>query len=196
MSEEIRRGPGRPPVRPAEFTPGVETRPASESIRPETRLDSVKEAEEYARSIIEQYGDQPDHVDSFYVNPDWAPEGWMYQKIATHIAGKENHYHVQAMMRGGWRPVMASRHPELMPKGYEGPIEQGGLMLFERPKVLNDRAQARQEAENRSVLKNAEAKLYETPANTGPRDDPGLSKLGVGVKKGYGPAIPVSAEDV
>ena len=78
MTEELgpRRGPGRPPTRPPEFTPGVATRPAAEAIRPDTRLDSVKEAEEYARAIIDQHGDMPDYVEDFYVSPAWAPEGW------------------------------------------------------------------------------------------------------------------------
>ena len=196
ITEELRPARGRPSTRPPEFTPTVETRPAAAATRPDTRQDSVKEAEEYARSVIDQYGDQPDYVDSFYVSPDWAPEGWVYQKVATHIALKENTYHVQAMQRGGWRPVMADRHPELMPEGYTGPIVQGGLMLMERPKILNDRAQARQTKENKDVLRNAEAKLYDTPANTAPRDDPGLAKLGVGVKRGYSAPIPMSSDEV
>jgi hypothetical protein len=196
MNDEPKRG--RPSIRPPEFTPGAVLRPLGEAIRPDTRLDSVREAEEYAKSIVAQYGDMPEATDTFYVDPNWAPEGWMYQKVATHIAGKENTFHVQAMKRAGWRPVMAERHPELMPSGHVGPIEQGGLMLMERPKVLNDRALERQNKENRDVLRNAEAKLYDTPANTGPRDDPGLAKLGVGVKKGYERPnpIPMTSDEV
>ena len=198
MTEELvpRRGPGRPPTRPPEFTPGVATRPAAEAIRPDTRLDSVKEAEEYARAIIDQHGDMPDYVEDFYVSPAWAPEGWEYEKKSTHIAGKENTYHIQALKQAGWRPVMADRHPELMPPGHTGPIERGGLMLMERPKILNDRARSKQNKENIDILRNAEKKLYDTPANTAPRDDPGLAKLGVGVKRGFTAPIPMSSDEV
>ena len=39
----------------------------------------------------------------------------------------------------GWDPVDTSRHPEMMPNGYSGVITREGMMLMQRPKVVNDR---------------------------------------------------------
>lgn len=175
---EIKRGPGRPPLR------------REEGLRAEVRVsDSVHEAEEYARQLIESGADQGSETDEFYISPGIIPDGWSYQWKASHIAGKENGYHILSMTRSGWRPVPAERHPEMMPKGYSGPIEKKGLILMELPQIMVERANRRHFTESREVLINTERQLYDTPANTAPRDDPsvlarGLNKVGRSVVSG------------
>lgn len=132
------------------------------------RPDSVREAEELAAQLMEsgvlnQFGNELD------IPADLAPEGWEYQLKATEIAGKDNTHHMLGLQRNGWRPVPASRHRHLMPEGYEGPILMKGLMLMELPKVLCDRARKLERQEALDLKANADAKLFEAPPNTGPR---------------------------
>ena len=177
---EIKRGPGRPPLR----------REASD--RPDNRPDSVREAEENARKLLEEMGDRPYEADEFYIDPAIIPEGWAYQWKASHVVGKENGYHILELSRNGWREVPASRHPEMMPKGWEGCIEKKGLRLMEIPKIMVDRAEKRHIRESTEVLMNTERQLYDTPANTAPRDDPsviarGMNKVGRTIVSGSAP---------
>ena len=157
-----KRGPGRPPLRQAE------------TLRPEVRMDSVREAEEYAQSILDAMGTDNYNPDEFHISSEEIPEGWSYQWKAAAVVGKENTYHMLELKRGGWREVMAERHPYKMPKGYVGSIAIKGFVLMELPKVLTDKAERAHIRESKEVLRNSEKQLYETPGGTGPRDDPKL----------------------
>lgn len=63
----------------------------------------------------------------------FAPAGWTYEWRTRFI---KNAPYIKQQVDDearGWTPVPASRHPgRIMPNGYEGPIEQDGLMLCER----------------------------------------------------------------
>lgn len=147
-----------------------------EEPRADMRPDSVREAEEYARELLEMRQDDAYYQDEFYIDQAIVPEGWSYQWKASHIAGKENGYHILSLRRNGWKHVPASRHPEMMPDGWEGSIEKKGQFLMELPKILTDRANKAHIRESKDALRNSEAQLYETPKNTGPRDDPSVMR--------------------
>lgn len=178
--ETPKRGPGRPSLR------------AAETLRPDTRMDSVREAEEYAQSILDAMGTDNYNPDEFYISPEEIPDGWSYQWKATAVVGKENTYHTLELKRSGWREVMAERHPYKMPKGYTGAITIKGLTLMELPKVLTDKAERAHIRESKEVLRNSEKQLYETPTNTGPRDDP---KLNNRITREYVSSKPGRSED-
>ena len=74
--ETPKRGPGRPSLR------------AAETLRPDTRMDSVREAEEYAQSILDAMGTENYNPDEFYISPEEIPDGWSYQWKATAVVGK------------------------------------------------------------------------------------------------------------
>ena len=80
-----------------------------------------------------------DTGDKFYVSPDIIPAGWTYQWIESQVIGQQqrnSHFY-----QNGWRAVPSSRHDGLwMAPGYTGAIEQEGLTLVERPKVLTEDA--------------------------------------------------------
>ena len=171
--EPGKRGANRQPTRDSGLFGGAET------LRPDTRADSVHEAEEYARQITEALGHENYNPDEFYIDPTEIPEGWSYQWKASAVAGKENTYHMLELRRGGWREVMAERHPYKMPAGYVGAISIKGLTLMEMPKVLTDRAVSAHIRESKDALRNSEANLRDTPANTAPRDDPSVSRAGL-----------------
>ena len=167
----------RPPIRPNTRDTGLFG--GADTLRPDPRADSVREAEEYARQITEALGHENYNPDEFYIDPAEIPEGWSYQWKSSAIVGKENTYHMLELRRGGWREVMAERHPYKMPAGYVGAITIKGLTLMELPKVLTDRAEYAHIRESREVIRNSEAQLYETPGNTAPRDDPSVKRAGL-----------------
>lgn len=167
-----KRGPKPGFKRATALRPSLHDEPAvSAATRPNIRRDTVREAEEYANKIINGLGGSLDVTDEFYIDPDTIPEGWVYNWKAIEIAGKPNQYHMVSQKRNGWRPVDASRHPEIMPDGLEGPIIKKGLMLMELPKTLDDRYKKMHLNESRDQLRNADRQLHESPAHTAPRDE-------------------------
>ena len=170
---EPRRGPGRPPLRRDE---GL--RPA-EALRPDLRPDSEREAEEYARKIMEGGVDLEYNGDVFHFDPSEIPPGWNYEWKAEEIIGKDNRHHMSELRRKGWREVQSSRHRERMPDGYEGPIRIDGQILMEWPKILVEEMKLIEKREAKGKLRDAEAKLHEAPPKTGPRNDPGLTSRGL-----------------
>lgn len=171
-----KRKRGRPPLKSpaaAVIRPKIAAAEA-ETIRPPVRAavrDSVREAEEYAAKLMNDLGDSIDQHDEFYIDHNVIPDGWSYQWKCTAVTGKPSHHHMLEMKRKGWRPVDVSRHPEMMPDGFQGPIEIKGLMLMEMPTSLVDRATRMRERKAMDELSNSERQLHETPANTAPREE-------------------------
>ena len=78
------------------------------------------------------------HVDPFHVPPEMVPQGRSYQW--WHLVQDQSLY-----QHTGWAAVPASRHDGyFMPFGHVGPIEVGGLGLFEKPKFEVDQERAAQ----------------------------------------------------
>jgi hypothetical protein len=143
-----------------------------ESVRPQAKSASLREAEEYAAKFMES----PDFLGERVSEYDLPvpPEGWSYEWKAFEITGKRQHYYINDLLRRGWRQVDASRHPEIVPPGVEGAIELGGLALCERPAKLTAIAQNAMQREAHSRLADAHSSLNNTPKNTLPRDHENL----------------------
>jgi hypothetical protein len=78
------------------------------------------------------------HPDPFHVTPEMIPQGRAYQW--WHLVQDKALYE-----HSGWAAVPASRHDGyFMPFGHVGPIEVGGLGLFEKPKFEVDQERAQQ----------------------------------------------------
>lgn len=87
------------------------------------------------------------------------PDNVTYQWVAHSILGNTEAAasHFQAMVEGGWRPVLPKRHPRMTHKGRR--IVVGGQVLMQRPRKLSDAATA----ENLRIAKaqiNEESKQY------------------------------------
>lgn len=155
-----------------------------EKVRP--ALNSRSEAEEYARQLLEDDVRSDDVVDEFYISPDSVPDGWTYNWKRESTMGMNDNHHINQTLQNGWRPVQASRHPGIMPAGYEGPVRKKGLMLMELPAVLTERAMKKHIQESKAEILNSEKRLHETPGNTAPREEfPDRLK---GVKRDWGAA--------
>lgn len=68
-------------------------------------------------------------------------DGYCLQWCRSATVGQEDRTNITRQMQAGWRPVEASRFAgRFMPKDHKGPVENGGLMLCERPKQFNELA--------------------------------------------------------
>lgn len=122
MTEELKRGPGRPP-----------------SIREEGGEDILKTLrEESLRNVIDR-GSETDNP--FYVPAELIPDGWTAEWKATHVMGQEMDasYRVN-LEQNGWVAAPVSIFKKMRPSGFKGKvIEQGGQVLMIRPKELTDK---------------------------------------------------------
>lgn len=114
------------------------------AIRKEVRDEPVSKSEEDPRERAARRAAElrkhnitfDDGVDKFYA--PGAPDGWVYEWKRRTVMGWEDPSYMSNLERAGWEPVPASRHPEMMPKGYTGSIERDGQILMERPKEITD----------------------------------------------------------
>lgn len=126
---------------------------------------------------------------------DKAPEGWTYEFKRESVFGKPDTRHQIGLRENGWRPVPASRHPEMMPEGYDpdGPIRIDGQMLMERPEYLTQEAREEDHSIAMGEVDKVRASQMGTPAGTFSRSHPSAQRVS-GVKVSYGPA-PMTVED-
>ncbi len=129
---------------------------ARPEIRPEpTREEDPRErAARRAAQIRGHIGDLDEGMDDFAAPS--APPGWTYEWKRKLVLGQEDPAHMVELVRMGWEPVPASRHPEMMPGNWSAnTIERKGMILMERPSELVDEAK---EIERRKALGQVRAK--------------------------------------
>lgn len=119
---------------------------------------SLARAEARIREIRGNLPDGGASRDKFYAPPP--PDGFDYQWKMRTVMGEEFYSYQVELLRNGWEPVPLSRHPELMPQGWQGEtIEVEGLVLMERPKVFTDEARAEEARTAREAVMVKEAQL-------------------------------------
>ena len=104
----------------------------------------------------------------------WAPpppDGWDYQWRLKAVLGKDEIDQIRQDELNGWEAVPLSRHPELMPRNWQGnTIEVGGLVLMERPLVFTQEAREEEKRAAREAVYTKEAQMREGRASDlGPR---------------------------
>lgn len=117
--------------------PSVERPAMRAEMRPPQRT-SAEEAAIRAAQIFEDV-DLDSEDDKFALPAHLAPDDWEYEWKAYEVIGKRNPGNEVELARKGWDPVDTTRHPEMMPVGFSGAITREGMMLMQRPKVVNDR---------------------------------------------------------
>jgi hypothetical protein len=130
----------------ADVTSGTTTIRASTDAKP----DPDDPRERAARRVAELLGHSgefdldDDGVNEFYIDPKIIPDGWTYEYRRLTVLGQPDPSYQVSLAMKGWESVPVSRHPELMPFGYEGAtIERRGMILMERPEQITERAKAR-----------------------------------------------------
>lgn len=159
------------------------------SMRNAMREESPAErAKRRAAEIRGHLGGMDEGTDEFYIDPHVIPDGWSYEWKRRLLLGAEDPSHNVALYRMGWEPVPASRHPEMMPRGWAGEtIERKGMILMERPLELVEEARNHELRKARNQVRDKEAQLAGTPEGTLTRDH---AQAKPSIKKGYEP-IPI-----
>lgn len=125
--------------------------------------------------------------DKFAYDRRIIPAGWEYQwRTDTVLNQRDPSYQVE-LQKMGWKPVPASRHPEMMPIGWTSDyIIRGGQILMEMPKAIVDRARIMEHRRALDAVRVKEDQLNSTPAG-------GFSRRGQ-ASKSFGPMeIPAKA---
>lgn len=161
--------------------------------RPDVRPSSSQEedprerAARRAAQVRGHLGDMDSGIDEF--SAPSAPPGWTYEWKRKLVLGQEDPAHMVELVRMGWEPVPATRHPEMMPSGWAAnTIERKGMILMERPTELVEEAR---EIERRRAIGQVRAKeqqLAGTPeGGLGHRDH---AQVKPKINKGY-ESIPI-----
>jgi len=133
-----------------------------------------------AMELRDQNAGEDDGVDKFYIDPKSIPDGWSYEWKTYTVLGKENPSYQVAMAHKGWEAVPRSRHPELMPIGFQGEtIERDGMILMERPLEITQEAKQRDLRTARAQVRGKEEQLGGAPPGTLERDNKGKSLVNV-----------------
>ncbi len=141
---------------------------------------------------LREHGSLDDGNDKFYIDPKIIPDGWSYEYKMFTVLGKEDPSYQVQLRQNGWEPVPVSRHPELMPVGYEGnTIIRDGQMLMERPLEITEERKQRDRRNAREQVQAKEEQLGAAPAGTFERNNKG-EKLAT-IKKSY-ESIPIPKE--
>lgn len=111
-----------------------EDTPAPTLERSDPRDDSLARARARAAELLGEGVELDDGTDAFLAPP--APEGWTYEWKRQLVLGKDDPTYQNRLMKVGWEPVMATRHPDMMPPGHTGAIIRDGLILCECPTVV------------------------------------------------------------
>jgi len=164
----------------------VEKSPARPSVREAIRDEDPRErAARRAEQIRNQRGGlDSDGIDEFFVDPAIVPDGWSYEWKRHTFLGKEDPSYAVQVARGGWEPVPASRHPEMMPAGNYTIIERKGQILMERPLTLTNEARDIELRRARNQVRAKEAQLSATPDGTMTREH---ERVRPSVKKSFTP---------
>jgi hypothetical protein len=186
--------PVPPPPAPAAPLPDIKV--SDESSRRELPVDDPRARAAARAQELRDHGSLSDAGanDRFYIDPRIIPDGWTYEWRRHSVLGQENRSYAVVLANAGWESVPASRHPELMPKGYTGEsILNEGLMLMERPTEIVDEMRKRERFEAKKQMGDKEAQIAGTPPpGTAPRDNKGAPLFNV--KRTYEPLIPVAKE--
>jgi hypothetical protein len=180
MDEAIAPSVARPDMR-------AEPRPA---MREESSRDR---AARRAAEIMGHLPDENEAVDPYDVS-ELQPDGYAYQWKVKTVLGQELPQRQLQQAKTGWEAVPAGRHPELMPHGWKGSaIEREGLILMERPTVIEEEMQRRERKEARDLVRGNAEKLSGVPEGQFARVD-GKGRPTAKLSKTYSPVdIPSDA---
>lgn len=160
------------------------------SIRTEMReRDPRAEAARRAAEILGHVGNLDEGTDDFYIDPAKIPDGWTYEWKRRTVFGQEDPAYQVQLNRTGWTEVPVSRHPEMMPKaGSFQCIERKGLILMERPTIIQDQMVQLNQRRARDQVRVKEQQLSSAPDGQFGRDH---SQVKPKINKGYVPLVTI-----
>lgn len=159
------------------------------SLRPAMREeDSRTAAAKRAAQLREHLGDVVDGQDDFYIPLDEIPDGWTYEWKRHSVYGQEDPAYQIQLLRAGWEPVPASRHPWMMPHMTDSQtILRKGMVLMQCPTEIVQERRLADLHRARAQVRAKEAQIAGTPEGTMTRDD---ARVRPQIKKSY-EAMPI-----
>lgn len=140
----------------APLPPSVPARPDAS----QATSDSLSRAARRAAELREHGYIDVEGNDKFHIDPRMIPDGWSYEYKKFTVLGKEDPSYQVQLRNAGWEPVPASRHPELMPLGYDGgTILVEGMMLMERPLEITQERKRQDQKNARDQVRAKEQQL-------------------------------------
>ena len=191
VSVPRRKYPHAPQPTPPELPPqGAPHAESPTGIPLTTREEDPRtRAARRAAELRDHLGSMDGGEDDFYIDPRIIPPGWTYEwKRYTTLGAQDPAYEVQ-IARAGWEAVPAPRHPEMMPKGYEGmTILRKGEILMERPTEIVEEARSIELRKARAQVRQKEMQLRGAPAgDNSPFDPTNKGNSLVNIKKSFEP---------
>jgi len=143
--------------------------PVRREMRPTMREEDPRaRAARRAAEVLEMNGGNLNaNTDEYYIDPDNVPDGWSYEWRRHLVMGATDPSYEYELARNGWEPVPADRHREMMP-GSSPTIDRKGMRLYERPKILVDRANAADRKRAHEHVKGQKQQLANSSNDFGP----------------------------
>ena len=147
----------------------VETVSIRQPMRAEMREpDPRSAAAKRAQEILENIGQADEGQDDFRTPK--APDGWTYEWKRNTLFNQEDPAYMTSLLRTGWEPVPAKRHPEMMPIGAMKSIERKGMILMERPAEVTRKFEEADRRRARLQMRAKEEQLGSAPQGQFGRD--------------------------
>ena len=166
--------------------PTPQTAPQAQEAKPVDPNDPMERARRRAAELRE-HGSFDPGSDKFAFDLSIIPPGWTYEWKRNTVLGASDPSYQVSLAQRGWEFVPASRHPEMMPIGYEGAtIDRDGMRLMERPAVITEDARDREKQDARELVRGKEAQVTGNPAgDNSPFDRDNKGKALNSIKKSY-----------
>lgn len=159
-----RRGRPRKVIPETVETVSIRQPMRAEMREPDPRSAAAKRAQE----ILENIGQADEGQDDFRTPK--APDGWTYEWKRNTLFNQEDPAYMTSLLRTGWEPVPAKRHPEMMPIGAMKSIERKGMILMERPAEVTRKFEEADRRRARLQMRAKEEQLGSAPQGQFGRD--------------------------
>jgi hypothetical protein len=159
-----RRGRPRKVIPETVETVSIRQPMRAEMREPDPRSAAAKRAQE----ILENIGQADEGQDDFRTPK--APDGWTYEWKRNTLFNQEDPAYMTSLLRTGWEPVPAKRHPEMMPIGAMKSIERKGMILMERPAEVTRKFEEADKRRARLQMRAKEEQLGSAPQGQFGRD--------------------------
>ena len=142
----------------------TEETPDNNALKPATGKETPEQSRARAEARIRQLRSNPElsglDRDKYWAPPP--PDGFDYQWRLKSVMGKDEIDQIRQDELNGWEAVPLSRHPDLMPRDWNGAtIEVGGLVLMERPMLFTQEARETERRAAREAVITKEAQMKE-----------------------------------
>lgn len=132
-------------------------------------------------------------ADPYAIPPEIVDPGWVYQWKRYSVYNQPDHTNMATLALGGWTPVPADRHDgRFLPPGTRGNIIRDGLILMERPLVLQKEAEAEEKRAADHAMRSAKStRGLAAPAGAGVDTDTPAARAASFVRQ-----VAATAEDI